>query len=180
MRKKIIAATIVILLFVGISIGCTENKKSDQGESSNLNYNNNQYNFGLNKPEGWTIKENEQSFVVLFNGPTTDAVNIGISQPAPLSTGETLNSVVQQVLSYYSTVLTNLTIISNNTRVINGMDAHELVISNNMSNIFVKQKQVFIENNGIVYTITYTALLNTYDKYISVADECVNSFTITS
>lgn len=181
MRKKIIATTIIVLILVVISIGCTENKKSDEGKTITLSYNNSQYNFGLNQPEGWTIRENEQNFVVLFIGPTIDAVNIGISVPAPLSTGGTLTSAVEEVMSYYPTMnLTNLTIISNSSRVINRMDAHEIVISHTMNGYSLKQKQVLIENNGIIYTITYTALLNTYDKYISVIEECINSFTIAS
>lgn len=182
MRKKIIATTIVILLFVGISIGCTENKKSDEEKTSSLNYTNSQYNIGLNKPEGWTIKENDQSFIVLFNGPTENqfTINIGISEPYAFSIGENLDFIIEQIYYYYPEIFTNLTFLSNSSRIINGMDAYEIVISHNMSNISVKQKQVLIENNGILYYITYTGLINTYDKYISVAEECINSFTITS
>jgi len=181
MKKIMIIWIFVIILIIGLC-GCNEEKDQTEDPLKNLEYINDEYNFGINPPENWTInQDNVESFVVLFIGPTEKnyQVNLGISIPETLASDETLDNVVDEINENYPIIFTeNLTWHSKGSKNINGLDAYEIVFSYNYSIYHIKQKQVLILKNNIVYTFTYSALTGTYNNYISSIDETINSFTV--
>ena len=180
MKKNfIIIGMTLVLITIGIS-GCLEDKSSTTNALSGLKYSNTQYGFGLNPPEGWTIDENDQFGPVRFYGPIIDdtTVNIGISEPSYLATGESLNSVVITLVEYYSSYFTNFSEISNNSRIVNGMNAHDLVYTFTQGVYELKQMQVLVEKSKKSFGITFTASVSSFDDYISAFEQSIATFTI--
>jgi len=180
--KQIVAVGIILILFaVGLS-GCTQ-----EDALSGLGYSNRYYGFGLNPPKGWTVQgKNTSSATVasfLCSSASESEVKIIIFEPATLD-GETLDSGVELTLGFYSNALPNYSLISENARSVNGMNAYEIVF--NCTNCFyveneeleIKIKEVFVEKNGMVFIIHYSATPDAYDTYLSIVEQSINSFTI--
>ena len=180
MNKKILVFSMTFVLISITLTGCFENDSTGSNALSGLGYQNSQYGFGLNPPDGWTIDENDQLEVVRFYGPTIDGttINIGISEPSYMAAGESLESVVITILDYYHTYFTNFTEISNNSRTVNGMNAHDLVYTFTQGIYELKQMQIGIEKNKKTFVITFTASIESYDDYIALFEESISSFTI--
>ena len=59
------------------------------------------------------------------------------------------------------------------------MNARELVCTALNPNFgILKVKMVLIEKNNNIYGLSYVAPIDSYDTYLSIADESINSFTI--
>ena len=69
-------------------------------------------------------------------------------------------------------------IISETEKVINGMNAYEVVGAFTLETIEMKSKSIYIEKNRVCFIITYVAILDDYDTYLSIVDQSINSFTI--
>ena len=186
MKKKLFFISISIILLALVFSGCTDNNNnSDNGGTDSaldgLSYINTDYtpNFGMNYPDGWTVNENDQFGPVRFYGDTINGfqVNLGITEPIPLD-GETLTSVASQMEEGYPEMFTNYTYVSSKTFTINGMDSYELIYTFSQGNYDVKGKQVLIEKNEVVYFLTFTAGVDSFNDYIDVVDDSISSFKI--
>jgi hypothetical protein len=173
--KKLIFLGIIISLILFLS-GCTENKSS---ELSGLEYSNSEHDFGFNPPEGWIADENDNFDVVRFYGPNIEdfSINLGVSGPTDLG-DTTLGSLIEMMKQNYTTILTNFTYISSNKISVNNMNAYDFVYSFTQGQFDLKGKQVLIEKNQKVYYATFTATIDSYNSYIAIIDESLNSFTI--
>ena len=169
-KQLIIVGMIPVLIAVGFS-GCTENNTANE-----LGYQNTEFGFALNPPEGWTIQDvsNQYAVFVSFLGPTEDnfQINIYISN-ATLETGETIAGKAEELTDMYSSNENFSLIISDETTV-NDMNAYEIVYTMNT----LKQKMVLVEKNNKVLILVYSALETSYDKYLTVFEESLNSLVI--
>lgn len=172
--KLLIVVITLVFLAVGLS-GCTQ-----EDALSGLGYINRNYSFGLNPPAGWTVDENDPfGAIVRFYGPIDEeGVNIGITGPSLLD-GETLSSVVAQTITTYESLFTNFSLISSDSRTVNSMNAYELVYTFTQGTFQLKQKQVAIEKDNKALVLTYSALLSSYDTYLSVFEQSLSSLVIT-
>ena len=168
-----------IFLLTG-SIDITTN--AEESNVSNSGYFNEEYGFVLNPPEDWIIDDPDLlGSIVRFYGPTEDefTMNLGIDKIFASEAGETLNSFVeQQIIALYPDLFTDFSIVSSKTRTINGMNAYEIVYTFTQDSSGIKQKQILIEKNDVIYTLIYSASPNSYDSYVSVIEPSVNSFTV--
>lgn len=94
-----------------------------------------------------------------------------------LSSGRSLKTLTEETLRYY-TMNKNYTLISNTTRTVKGIDAYEMIFNVTISSIPMKQEEILIEKNDIVYVLIYIALSDLYEIYSSAIEESINSFTI--
>jgi hypothetical protein len=174
-KNLIIIGLLAISIFLVLS-GCTNSSE----QLKDLSYTNTEYEqkFGFNPPEGWTKDENDAFDLVRFYGPTIDefTVNLGLSDPGTLSSGENLNSLVQDILDNYPAIITNYLLISEESLEINGMNAHEIIYTMQQGVYDLKQKQVVIECNNVVYALTYTASQNSFEDYESIVDQSISTF----
>lgn len=53
-----------------------------------------------------------------------------------------------------------------------------MVYSEGQEPYMLQHKQILLEKNEKIYSLTYTSLVNTFDIYISVVDQSINSFTL--
>jgi hypothetical protein len=173
-KKKQITIFGFILVLIAITLsGCTQEDKQPT-----LGYINQEYGFGLNPPAGWTINENTQDIVKFFC-PDQNDYQINLAIKKPVISNETLNDVVEQLIEYYShSFFKNFTQISSKPITVNGLNAYEIVYSEGQEPYLLQHKQVLIEDNKKIYSLTYISLVDTFDTYISVVDQSINSFTI--
>jgi hypothetical protein len=173
----------VVLMFVLIHLllsGCFEPEVSDQLKG--LGYVNTDYkqDFGFDPPENWIKDENDPTDLVRFYGPTIDdfTINLGINEPGALGSGETLSSLIQDIEENYPKIFTNFSMLSSNGTTINGMQSHEIICTYAMGVYDLKNKQVLIMKNDIVYVLTFTARQTSFDDYESIVDESISTFMV--
>jgi len=83
------------------------------------------------------------------------------------------------LIDYYShTSFKNFLLISSEPKTINGINAYEMVYSEGQEPYMLQHKQVLFEKNEKIYSLTYISLASTFDTYISVVDQSINSFTL--
>jgi len=180
MKKQILIISIIIfIIFVGLS-GCQESEAEKKLEK--LGYANTEYSqkFGFNPPDGWTKDENDLYGIVRFYGPVVDDfnVNLGLSEPGTIGTGETFESLIQEVEKNFPSVFTDFSMISSVSTTVNGIQAHEIIYTYTQGIYSLQNKQVLINKNGVVYIITYAASQSAFDDYELIVEQSVNTFTV--
>ncbi len=175
--KKITFRTLFILLplFAVALSGCM-----DEGNKPNLVYVNEEYGFGLNPPEGWIVNEQTYDPVKFFCPDQNDyQVHIVINRPVTLNL--TLEDIADDLLGRYEeSYFKNFSLISRTPKTINNMNAYELVYTEGKEPNMLQHKQILYQKDEIVFTLTYNSLVRTYDTYIAVVDQCIDSFMILS
>jgi len=164
--KKGLITTLVVLLLVCVAI------------SSVQAYTNKKYNFSVDPPSGWTVDDTTTGAAVFFYGPTESGFRININiQVESLTTDMTVEQYASAAKDQLQN-LANYQLVSERTRVINGVDAYELVITFTYAGIDIKAKQVLLVKAKMAYIITCGASPTTYQKYLSDFESCIGSFKI--
>jgi hypothetical protein len=163
MKKISVMALVVVLLFCG-------------SVSSAQAYSSEYYKFSIDPPSGWTAG-NATGVVVSFQGPPE---GLGVSISVAVESLATAITVEQYAATAKSTLLTldNYTSVSTSTRVVNGVDAYELVYTFTSGSIDIKMKQVLLVNAQEAYVITYGCLPTIYPQYLSAFESSVETFKI--
>ena len=180
MKQQILLFGItLVLLAVGFS-GCTQEDTSTD-VLGDLGWSNTEHGIGLNPPEDWTVDDPDSlGGIVRFYGPIENEIQIslGITGPDNMGSG-TLNGMADQVIALYPDYFENFSLISSNAKTINGLDGWEIVYNLSLMDSVVIQKQIMVEKNKDVYTLTWGPFLSeSYDSYDSVIEQSTNSFTI--
>ena len=171
MKKQLmIVGIMLVLIVVGLS-GCT-----DEDALSGLGYRNTEFGFGLNPPEGWTVEEIPGGYdlIVGFLGPTEENYQVSMTVfNFTLDVEETIKNSTERITEPFIGD-PNFTLDLSNERTVNGMNAYEIAYTANL----IKQKMVAVEKNELVLLLLYSALVSTYDNYLPVFEESVNSLVI--
>ncbi len=173
MKLQIGIIGITLLLIVVSQSRCIE---AQDDVFTDLEYSNTEYGFGINPPEGWTVQETGGGLgiIVMFLGPTEDNFNINmVISSDTLETGETLSILADEFIDLYE-VNENFTLILSGETTVNDMNAYEIEYTMNI----LKQKMVMVEKNNKILILVYSALETSYDNYIAVFEESVNSLII--
>jgi len=143
-------------------------------KNNSINYENKQYNFSLEIPEWWVLKENEKNFDTLLYTPQNDDIreNVGITVQTP--------QVQYTVNDYYENSIDWLwTIIESKDIEVKWIKWKSTIYETTAWELKIKWQQAFlISDDNIVYNIQYTATDKTFDKYIKEVNSIINSFTI--
>jgi hypothetical protein len=149
-----------------------------------LAYTNQKNNFSIDQPSGWTVDETIDYglVVVAFLGPREESFTVNVQiQVEDLPEETTLNQYVEATLNKTPGTVSNFTLVSEAPRIIDNIEAHELVYTFDYSGSYhIKVKQVVIVKNDKAFNIVYTALQTTYDKYLAAFDSSVETFTTNS
>jgi hypothetical protein len=174
MKKKqhLVISGLIFVLLILILSGCTEVNQDDSF------YINQMYEFEIIPPTGWTINENTTDPVKFFCPDQNDyPINLAVREP--ITSNETVSSLGELLIERYSeSFFKNFTLISSSQTTINGLNAYELVYSEGQEPNMLQHKQVLFEKNKKIFSLTYTSLVDTYDTYISVVDQSINTFTV--
>jgi len=163
MRKRLIATLIVLL--VCVSVGSVQA------------YTNKEYNFSIDPPSGWDVDDTVTLTVVAFYGPTEEGFRVSFNiQVESLSTNMTIEQYARAAKGLLQLSLDNYELISERARVINEVDAYEIISTFTEEAIDYKMKQVYLVKDKQAYVITYGALPTTYQKYLAEFESSVETF----
>jgi len=189
MKKSFIILIGLMLVFTTLSFcGCQENNTTDDNTDDstvtdpleNLGWSNSEYGIGLNFPDGWTFEDPDVAGgLVRFYGPTVNNFNIntGLAVPTDLGIG-TLNVTFGQMITLYEGVFENFTLISQQESTVNNMAAYEIVYNYTLAGINMKQKQIGVEKDQMLYLFTFSAIDSTYDEYVTEFEDSLITFTV--
>jgi len=167
MKKALMVAFVVFLLC--FSVG------SVRAYTNQNNF------FSIDEPSGWTTDETATgNVVVTFYEPTSNNASIVLIQiiVETVSSDVTLEELVTSVKEQYPSVLDNFVVISESGRVVNGVDAYEIVATVSQQGYDLKIKQVMIVKNLRIYVVTYAAAPARYQQFLSNFEDSVETFTV--
>lgn len=165
MRKGLITTLGVLLVYVLVS--------------SVQAYTNQEYNFSIEPPSGWTVDDTTTLAVVFFYGPTEWSFRVNVNiQVESLPTTMTVEQYASAVKEQLRIFLDNYELVSERTRVINEVDAYELILTFAQAGISIKEKQVYLVEAKKAYIIAYAASPTSYQKYLSAFESSVETFKI--
>lgn len=173
-RKNQFRASFILLVLFSIALsGCI-----DEGNQHNLEYVNEEYGFGINPPDGWSINDQTYDPVKFFCPDQNDyQVHIVINRPVNLN--QTLEEIADELLERYEeSYFKNFTLISRVPKTINNMNVYELVYMQGREPNMLQHKQILYQKDETVFTLTYNSLVRDYDTYIAVVDKSIHSFMI--
>jgi len=131
--------------------------------------------------------------VYLYVSPNEKANGVVVGTES-LASGTTLNDFVNAQIAtlknYNSSgVYKNLAILSETDSTLSGKPAHTVVFSGifpvqysttTVTNKSLKIMQTFVVNDNTGYVISYKAIQSDYNKYLTLAEQVINSFTLTT
>jgi len=136
-------------------------------------YGNVQYGFSINPPSGWSVEEEAGEFPVTFvNYDTFSNINVGVEV-----TSKTLSEYVAYSKPSLQT-LNDYILVSEGSRVINGLNSYEIVFTMTDDELEYELKQVIIVQNGKAYVISCTALKSEYANSASAFEQSIQSFQL--
>jgi len=142
-------------------------------------YTSSKHNFSVDPPSGWAVDDTITFAVVVFYGPIEEGFQVNVNiQIESLPTSMTVKQYADAAKEILQTALSNFTLVSEGSRVINNVDAYELVFTFRQAAINVKEKQVYLVRNKKAYIVTYAALPTTYQKYLTAFESSVETFKI--
>ena len=130
-------------------------------------------------------------YIYLSPNETANGVVVGTEG---LTSGKTLNNFtdaqIANLQNYNSSgVYKNLTMLNATNSTLSGKPAHTIVFSGvfpvqysttTATNKSLKIIQTFVVNDNTGYVISYKAIQSDYNKYLTLAEQVINSFTLTT
>lgn len=164
MKKNLIT---LIVLLVSVSVGSVQA------------YTNEEYNFSIDPPSGWAIDDATTGAAVFFYGPTEGGFRVNVNiQVESLPTAITVEQYASAGEEQLALALNNYELGSEGTRVINRVDAYELVFTFTYAGVDIQEKQVHVVVDKKGFVITYAASPTTYQKYLSAFESSVETFNV--
>lgn len=178
----------IVLCLVGVlSINCASTgnvENNNQGFNSEIHgelYIEGNGSFSMYIPKGWEIRDMNQKYLMII-GPIVDNfglnINFGDEQySGPIS--EYINALIFQLSQFYAEfeVIMNESFMTNS-----GLQGRYITLFGRLNEVHARQRVYFIQNtNGTaIMVISCSASFASGDRYDSLFDESVKTFTWTN
>jgi len=207
MQFKSITALVVLLLVVAslLVAGCTSSNTSTNDQTTSASATpsvqsdkttfSSDKGYSITYPATWekSVAAAPPVDVYLYVSPNEKANGVVVGTES-LASGTTLNDFVNAQIAtlknYNSSgVYKNLAILSETNSTLSGKPAHTVVFSGifpvrysttTVTNKSLKIIQTFVVNDNTGYVISYKAIQSDYNKYLTLAEQVINSFTLTT
>lgn len=169
-------AIAAILIFIGID---------KNSERNFITYTNNDYQFDIKYPPGWTRQELNDPItgeIVVFTSPAESDSDLFLEKV--YLTIEYLPSEPITLDEYSQLVLERIELTDNSeirsdfSLKINGLPARAIVYSRQEGELQLRQMEVFTIKNDRIYLAIYTAQQAKFDKFLDTADRIIDSWAI--
>lgn len=137
--------------------------------------------YTIEHPENWEVNTSgDYSTSLLISSELKDDdrfrenINLIIQDLNKLNMTMSMAEFVDVTKNQLSSSLNDAEIISSE----GNKERHTMVIKGKMNDTKLKFKQVYILKNNTFYILTFTALEDTYEDFITKGDKIINSFTI--
>jgi hypothetical protein len=132
--------------------------------------------FSINPPDGWSVEEPTEIIAVQFTEPSIDGSSINV---AVEETQSSLSQVISSTKPTLADAFENYTLVSEGSRVVNGLEGYELVATFEYEGRLLKAKQVYFVEVGKEFVITCAAIESLYENSLSDFENTISSFRIT-
>ena len=183
MKKKFVFFWIIIFVLVillGFYVKLEVMPDYKENALKDLGYKNIEYGYGFNPVEGWNKSMDVKNGLLLsYECPDDSRINIVVGFMPPncpdLHKPDIIDSVVTRKMN-----LTNFSLISSNEKIINGLQAYEIVYTYNDYEFGSKyqEKYVLIKGNSGGIIMWYEYPIEYFDNYLSIVDDSINSVVI--
>ncbi|AHB41448.1 hypothetical protein P148_SR1C00001G0657 [candidate division SR1 bacterium RAAC1_SR1_1] len=185
MKKNLLIMLFVLtLLLTGCSkpanneIGGEETEKSQK--ETILSYENKQYRLKLDFPSTRNFKENVYGATVMFFAPekkdkTTE--NLGITVKL-IDSGANLETLYTDNKNMLKEIAEDFTIENEKSIKIDNYPAKQIQYSFSQGEYKIKQEQIIVIKDEILYMIGYTATQDTFDDYKKEVNAIIESIRI--
>jgi hypothetical protein len=146
---------------------------------STFAYENMEYGFSVNPPDGWSIEEMHGLIAVQFTDVNTlyDSSSISV---AVAETTDSLSQFISSAKTTFANSIENYNLVSERSRVIGGLDCYEVVVTFTYAGRGLKAKQVYFVEFGKSFVITYTAIESQYENSLLDFENSLSTFRITA
>jgi hypothetical protein len=137
---------------------------------------NNAIDFYFNVPDNWIIDKNDSIISIYINSADGERPNILIqtlSSPEYITIDEYWQNAV--VFSFEQ-VFDNVEYKAEEKLTVGGVSAKKYTYITSLSGMNFKTSQIIFIKNNQVYSLTYTAIENTYDTYAEALDTVATTF----
>lgn len=127
-------------------------------------------------PDNWLVDQKSESCLVYFS--QTDRSNVSLLPYMPADDQTTIEEYWKNTQLYYQNNLKDFAIVSVNTEVkLGGLDAVEYVYTYSIGGVEYKTMQTVTVYSTMIYSMTYTALVENYDTHLSDVARMVSELT---
>ena len=137
--------------------------------------------FSFEEPSGWTADESSGgSVVVIFYEPTSGNESMALIEidVETITSSMTLTELATNVKQQYQTAFDSFLPISESARVVNGVDAYEIVAAITTQGFDFTLKQVLMIKNARIYIVSYAATAGRYQQFLADFEDSIETFTI--
>lgn len=142
--------------------------------------------FSIVPPEGWEVKDGKPyNLAVMFLGPADGGfmpnfnINVVTLPGEVAEINEELISEIKVQLEAVGEYYGSLEFVSEGARDVSKYKGYEIIYTLNVDeSLSLKQKQVYIINNGKFYIFTFTSLKDTFDKYLPLFEKSLSTLEI--
>jgi hypothetical protein len=167
----------LVLLTISLNLTLADTKK----------YVNEKYGFSIIPPEGWEFQDGSPyNLAAIFVGPADlgfrvnfniNIINIPEDEEAVIN--DELISSIKEELSYVSEELGEIEFQNEGKRDVAGFEGYELVyLIKIVGDVAIKQKQVYFIKDHKFYVFTFSALKDTFDKYLPLFEDSLKTFQV--
>jgi len=137
--------------------------------------------FSFEEPSEWTADESSGgSVVVIFYEPTSGNESMALIEidVETITSSMTLTELATNVKQQYQTAFDSFLPISESARVVNGVDAYEIVAAITTQGFDFTLKQVLMIKNARIYIVSYAATAGRYQQFLADFEDSIETFTI--
>lgn len=170
-----------IMLFTAVFCALASNAYPG-GESRDIAYEDKQYGFSIAYPSNFQTVKNHQGarIVILLPQKLSKGFyrdNIVVSVNSIQLAGRTADEIIDIYFKYDGTVLDRNEITINGTRFFSIVQTHTRSFW--FFRLNLKIHHLITERGAMLYTISYSALIDNYDKNIAKAKQIMHTFKFT-
>ena len=177
MKRSFVFYLGIGLTFLFLSASCLHAEKKKAAKKL---YVNNFYGFSLECPKGWKIVENYSSggmhAIVAFGGPKINGFTVSVIVTVENAQGQTLEGYVSVAKQNQQQYFTSYSLVKEGRLNIGSKNAYFIQISHDTTGILTQQKIVLFKKGSNVFSVGFTALPESFDKYLVDFDKSVSTF----
>lgn len=183
MKSHLKIAIFASMLFAGFSTVA----QTDTSKAVWLTHKDAEYNLSIEYPSDWTLKPPSASarfFITSRAESPSDNFkeNLNCIVPSDVSAGSTIQQQEEDITKTLSESLDNYKLVQSNYSKWNNVNAFEIEYTCSQTsdgttyNLHILQKVAIIK--GKLYALTYTSLVDSYDRFIGAIRKMIRSFRV--
>ena len=175
--KKIVSRILAVLLIAATVLTAAGCKKDNSAAPKDMVVASDELcSFYLYVPEKWTVDHTEGTGGAFYS--TSDPSSVFVSAWDMPNTDSTIADWWNTNLTDLELIFSDLTIVSEDTTVVDGLEAKSYTYTANLGEYSYKFMQIACLKNGTVYLFTYTSQPEQFDSHMGDVEKMLEHFKI--